>query len=416
MGGLDTIVLTHRYENALQLRREWQAAKSARWNPTTKMREDGWLHLDAGAHGWWLDYLPERNVLEITLLLPKVMGQEGIHLALCNYPIRAFRPYLLGGVSCEIEREVGLHRGIGQRGPGLDWDAFGVRSAHYTIDLPVRDKTLVLRTLKSYQRSGKQRCWGDQTIQWTTGGKVVQTYDKEAQLRALLNEDDLREVVRRHPELPLVVRFEVRLGSTELRKLFGLPTGSLPKLGLVVRPDVVQGVLGREFASGFKLRRISAGKARSSDMVTARADDIVRLACDADMDLSYAHVCQLLVTTALIENHKKREISERYDVSMPQLSKLLSWARRLGLAPGVGTELSSRRAIGDLVRAFQRVYPSPVRPVSLTHAEKLAHSVDASWLVEPDCRRPVEGIIVDVHGEEDVLDAALFAAIQKSMG
>ena len=139
--GLDTVVLTRRFHHPLKLKSEWEPAKAPRWNSYTKTREHGWIHLDAGAQGWWLDYLPERNVLEITLQVPKVMGSR-----FCNYPIRAFHLGLLARIGSLIEREVGLFRGIGRKHDGevnrdIGWDRFGVRRADFTIDLPVPNKT-----------------------------------------------------------------------------------------------------------------------------------------------------------------------------------------------------------------------------------------------------------------------------------
>lgn len=407
LGGLDTVVLTRRFLNPLELRGEWEPAKSPRWNHTTKVREHGWVHLDAGDQGWWLDYLPARNVLEVTLQIPKIMGES-----LANYPILDFHWSQLARPAHYIMREIGIsYRLHASASECLGWEYFGVRSAHYTIDLPVPNKTALIRTLGHYQRAGKRRTFGDETVQWMSGSKTVQIYDKGAQLRATLGKSAFDHVTRHHPELPWIARLEVRLQSSELRALFGLPPGWLPKLAPVADPKVIHWVLQNELFRGFKIDRIGPGLQGAADLISSRADEILRQVAAEGGGLAFPRLCQILVAGALIEHHKKAELVERFGVSRAQLNKLLQWSRQLGIVPGLGATGASSKAFRDMVLAYRRAYPQLLsRRPGLRDQE--ASSVDASWIEEPDYLRPVEGIIVDEDETGALTGASLLAAIE----
>jgi len=414
--GLDTVVLTRRFYHPLELKSEWQAARSPRWNPYTKMREHGWLHLDAGAQGWWLDCLPERNVLEITLQIPKIMGSR-----LCNYPIQPFHMWMVGRLGPLIEREVGLFRGIGRANAGkknrtIGWDQFGVRRADYAIDLVVPNKTTLIRALKTCHRSGKQRIWGDETVQWTTGGKVVQFYDTLVQLKSTLCESDLTDVIRRNPELPHVVRFEARLTTGDLRKLFGLRVGWLPRLALVAQSGIAPYILYEELARRLKVANLNTGPRLSMDTVAAQADEILRRAAAGNIKLKFASLSQILVANALLEHNAKTEILERHSVSRAQLGKLIAEARRLGLGPGVGSARASRQALEQMTRAFLKAHPEAAPRPRLNDEARERMSVDASWIEQPEYLRPVDGMVVEQHGEEDIGDPSFFNVLDEALG
>lgn len=383
-GGLDTVVLTKRLHEVPRLVHEWDRCRAPRWNPALKIREYGWLHWDAGGHGWWLDYLPERNVLEVTLQVPRIMGQSSI-----NYPLRPFVLSRLARTEREILSELGLARSM----PNLNWTTFGVRSADFTIDLPIARKTELLRALKTYQRFGKQRTWGSETIQWRTGGRVVQFYDKLRQLESTLGKKELSKTSSLYSELADIVRFEVRLNATELRHYFGLKPGWLPTLALVARSEVTHEILGRELSSGFKIDRI--GISSLGDAPAELAVQIAARAAELSLNLPYSQVCQIVVTTALARKATKVELAKQFGVSVQQLSKLLRLARGLGLVPGADGVESTNVLHEYLTAFFTSAYPGPLPDVQLTDQERMENSVDASWLEEPDLSRPAYGIDVD---------------------
>jgi len=332
--------------------------------------------------------------------------------SLSNYPIQPFRRSQLDRPAHYIMRELGInYRLHTSASECLGWEYFGVRSAHYTIDLPVPNKTALLRTLSQYQRSGKRRTFGDETVQWTSGSRTVQIYDKAIQLRATLGKAGFDHMSRHHPELPGIARLEVRLQSSELRDFFGLPPGRLPKLAPVADPSVVQWVLQHELRQGFKIDRVSSGARSAGDLISSRADEILRQAGAEGGILAFPRLCQVLVAGALMEHYKKAEIVERFGVSRAQLNKLIQWSRQLGIVPGLGAAGASSKALREMVLAYRRAYPKLLsRRPGLR--DKEASSVDASWIEEHDYLRPVEGIVVDEHGVEDLNGVSLLAALE----
>jgi hypothetical protein len=396
--GIDTIVLTRKLGADEVLERAGTWTSQERRNPTTGGYET-WYRHDGRPQGWWIMLQPEREVLEVTLQVPLVMSGQR-----CNYPLRPFERAGLDAVSVPIARALGTRGGAPAE--RVRWPEFGVRSADFTIDVPAASKAGALRAFRNYPRSGKQTTWPT-TVQWVSGGKIVRLYDKSAQLRAKLRRADYADLLRHCPEVERMIRFEVHLGATDLRRLFNLKSGWLPKFALVGRPDTVLFVLQREVARGFKLRRISRERAAAANSVVGLAHEIKEKVEAAGGSTTWSHLAQLALVHVLLGSMAARDLEEQFGISQAQRRKLQAQLRDLGIQPGTSAEPIDRRRLREFWDAFRRRYPRPAPRPQLSPWEKEHYSIDATWLDAPDVERSVEGLCVEDPDETAELRAIL---------
>ena len=401
--GIDTIVLTTRISSgiAIGLRGPW--AFEERRQPIT-FRWQVWAFLDRSLEGWQLSWQEDDRVLEVRLAVPIVMSAG----AVTNFPLQAFRLEALYILSTAVAWALGL--AADDAISVLDWAGFGVKKVAYTLDACVSDPNGVIGVMHGFQRAG---VWAGfrTTCRWRSGTRTVQAYAKGAESRTKFTKRHYAELERRHGPLDTVLRFEVTLGATDIKGLFGLTdTLWLPKLEAAIPTSVAAWVLYDEVYNRLKIRRVFGRKSRVVDRAMALAHDLVAEARAQGDEPNLALISKLLGSFLLLSGTTStRELCEKFGFARATAN---NYKRRLsarGFPPGVGIEPTSQRLIGEFMRALTRVIgdAAPRKPVIPTQLRERL-TITAPWLVDHDVTRSVPGISID----DGSIDAEILEAIK----
>lgn len=391
---IDTLVLTGRLPPGCRVDPDrW--CEEAKPEPGTGYKRQ-WLTVHAYREGWRLSIQPELGWMEVSLTPARLARPGAIH----NFPLMPLAEKDLW----QVERAMvsllrppkDFHR--------LSWGALGVKNCAYTCDVPVQDPAGTMTALKSLSRAGRATHW-DTTSQWVTGARRVQFYEKAAQSKAKLSKGEFAELSRRHPELGSVIRMEVTLAVTELRRLFKLPTGRLPTLKLINRSDVAQFVLWEELVKRLKLPKLLRTQATpGDDRVIALFDALVAASSAGDKRLTFDRVCKLCLVYFFTQTYKGQELCERLGSLSPgYVAKLRAELRELGFPPKVTIDPHYRVCLRQLHRGLLLAIGG-VKKLQLSDEQRHAMSVVAPWAA--DSLVPGPGMEVD-DGTFDVDESLL---------
>jgi hypothetical protein len=258
----------------------------------------------------------------------------------------------------------------------------GVRKIAYAVDIDCRDIPGTLRALRALRRRNKPPKEFDATgAQWRNSDRYgFKAYDKGAELATNKTYD---RATRRglSDHAAGILRLEVTLPAPKhVRKLVGLPDPLLPKLELMVRPDVAAKALRRELYSNLHLDDL---------MITpTEADTVAGLAVDMAHRLNGRYKAgvrsQLVLLLALqAAGMDDDQILWVLNIDAKRLNERRRDLRSVGY---VGpSEPYTRRLLGELLEGLHEQVPDDHyhwQPLSGDEHDTLA--VDAPWAPDED--------------------------------
>lgn len=349
--------------------------------------------------GWRIEYQPERRVIQIRLSIPKTMARKDV-----NYPLRPLHVERLDLVAYMIGRVTGMHL------RDLRWESMAVREVAFTADLLVQDKYAdhkegIIRALADLPHAGK-RLARDTSVSWRSDDRDVQVYAKGDELRHKRGKRAFEALAKEHPEVHRVVRLEVTLRSSEIRALFGLPSGWLPTLQLI-NPEVAAYVLVTEIRKHFRLHRDLARATKEIDTIAGLAGLLRSAAKARGETLTFSTLAQLVFTNRLLAVHKSsKQVAALFDVTRGHINKLGRKSIDLGYPPHASAESYSHACIAEFRRMFLEQYPGRPRKPVLSHRQHHEMTVDAPWVDADDTSRELDGMsVVEFEPEPLPLDA-----------
>jgi hypothetical protein len=373
--GYDTIVITHQLPAGVPISLEgggWET-KTRRHPGKVRYREP-WQFLDNHKRGWSLYFQADLRVLEVKLFVPRLMAP----LAETNYPLRVFDLHALQNHTEAIGEALGLRRYDAE--VYLTWPRFGVRELACTMDVVLPeglDKSDVLNVVGGLPRAGKWGAW-ESTVQWTSGGRRSQLYDKLREVRGSLARGKVQRLLTLQPELARVLRLEVTLSTYAIAELLELGAGRLLRFD-ALDPSVAHWVLYDEAFHKLKLDITDqVEEDRVGNVLIALLDNVFSV----NPDLSFPKALQLAAHHLVLEHLKKpRKVRERYPTAKAStLGKLSKQLRDLGVHPGGSPEALDRQCLRSFAQQVLRAFPEKPRRPSLNDEQRVALTVAAHWV------------------------------------
>lgn len=381
------------------------AVPTGNWEATTLKHprhryKEEWLKLDRSDRGWMLWLQRDRGVLKVRLSIPRLMNQ----LAVTNYPLKPYRK--LGLVSAIESMREALGFSKKMYGWLLNVDRLAVIEAAFTMDLFVADKAGMIGAVAALPHAGKRTLW-ETTVQWASGDRRVQLYDKLAKTKSRksgLPRKKLDRLLKMDPDLAKALRFEVTLKPQSLRTLFGIEESRLPVLELVGHGDVIRWVIYDELANKFKLANV--GRHRSSD--ADRALGVLDEICAANPEIPFPTALKLMALQLLQQKLKKpRDIKARYPTATsPTISRLKKELRDLGLQPGGGIDPDDKRNLRLLRQIVDGTFTEPPTKPRLNLLGLETKTAPSPWMDADDIGVVVDDVYRDGDDFEEVVSHA----------
>lgn len=355
-----------------------------------------WFSVHSYREGWRLSIQPELSRMEVSLTPARLALPGALH----NFPLAPLCEHNLWQVEQAMRSLLRPSKEFQQ----VSWGTLGVKNCAYTCDVPVVDPVATMEAIKSLSRAGRATHW-DTTSQWVSGSRRAQFYNKAAQSKAKLSKREFTELSRRHPELSSVIRMEVTLAVTELRRLFKLPAGRLPTLKLINRSEVAQFVLWEELVKRLKLPKLlRTQETQGDDRVIALFDALLAASSASDKGLTFDRACKLCLVYFFTQTYKGQELCERLGSLSPgYVAKLRAELRDLGFPPKVTIDPHYRLCLRQLHRGVLLAIGG-VKELRLSDEQRCALSVPAPWAA--DILEPGPGMEID-DGTFDVDESLL---------